>query len=101
MQIFIFIFFRINPLPCIILGFWRCYCHLTGLGELRGGKELVRDRLSDVTVYRQLKLIHFQKVTRCRSASAAGAKPLAQPYITLRTRGFGDLAGEEGQQENI
>lgn len=69
--------------------------------ELGDGEDPVRDWLSDVMACGQLKLIHFQKVTRCQSASAAGAKPLAQPYITLRTRGFGDLAGEEGQQGNI
>lgn len=80
--------------PLQILDFQRCHHHLTGLEEIRDSGDLIRDWLSDVTAYWQLKLIHFQKVTHCWSVSAAGAKPLAWPYITLRTWGFRDLAGE-------
>lgn len=44
----------------------------------------------------ELKLIHFQKVRHCWSVPAAGAQPLAQSYITLRTWSFWDLASERG-----
>lgn len=80
--------------PLQILDFQRCHHQLMGLQEIRDSGDLIRDWLSDVTVYQQLRLIHFQKVTHCWSVSAAGAKPLARPYITLRTWGFRDLAGE-------